>query len=238
MLKVIVTGVGRSGTTFLAKLLTSMNLPCGHESIFDYSDEKIIKERLLDPKKRVLSIVSKRNGKGWIDVSKTQAESSYLAVPYLDWPELDNTKIIHVFRNPVKVARSFIKDFNYFSSKEPNKKNPFNKLGFEEKIWKFLPELSEIETQEERFCYFYYHWNKLVIEKSKNKKVLRIKIENQINDEIIKFLNLKCNKNKLFKHKKENTFNFNNNQFDLSEIPKGNIKSDFIKIIKKLGYYF
>lgn len=238
-LKAIVTGVGRSGTTYLARLLTSMNLPCGHESIFNYSDEDIIKERLLDPKKRVISVVSTKNREKWIDPTKTEAESSYLAAPYLDWKELDQVKIIHVFRNPIKVARSFIMDFKYFKKNEPNKENEFNELGFEEKIWKVLPELSNIENQQERFCYFYYNWNKILIDKSKNKQILRIRIEdNNLSYKIARFLKLKYNKNKLFDYKKENTFDFNNNKFKLSNIPEGPIKKDFLKLMIKLGYAY
>ena len=121
-----------------------------------YSNDQIIRERILDPRKRVISRVSTQNKEKWIDPTETIAESSYLSVPYLDWPELNNVKIIHVYRNPIKVARSFILDFGYFSKNKPNKQNPFNELGFEEKIWSFLPELSYIRTQEERFCYFYF----------------------------------------------------------------------------------
>ena len=35
-LKYLVTGTGRSGTVYMARLLTSLGIPCSHEMIFDY----------------------------------------------------------------------------------------------------------------------------------------------------------------------------------------------------------
>lgn len=233
-LKAIVTGVGRSGTTYLAKLITSMGLKCGHESVFDYSSDEKIKERITNPKKRVISAVSSRKSPNWIDPMETEAESSYISAPYLNWPELSDSKVIHVFRNPIKVAKSFILDFNYFSKKEPNKKNPFNNLGFEEKIWRFLPELSNIKTQEERFCYFYTNWNYLAKNNYKDKENIVVNIEEKnLVEKISKFLNLNYDANKLFNNKKENTFD-RNKKFTLSAIPEGNIKKDFLKLTKKI----
>lgn len=233
-IRTIVTGVGRSGTTYLARLLTSMNLKCGHESIFDYSEDEIIKERLLNPEKRVISTVSTQNRPVWIDPKQTEAESSYLSAPYLNWPELSEIKIIHVYRNPIKVARSFIMDFNYFENNEPNKKNPFNELGFEEKIWRFLPELSDIQTQAERFCYFYVKWNQLAKNNYKHKESLQVNIEDKnINEKIINFLDLNCDKSNLFNNEKENTYD-ENKKFEYSDIPNGSIKKEFINFILKL----
>jgi len=231
-IKAIITGVGRSGTTYLARLLTSMNMPCGHESIFDYSDERTIKERLLNNQKRVISTVSTQKRTKWIDPQEIKADSSYLSAPYLWWPELSDVKIIHVYRNPILVARSLIMDFNYFHKNKPNKNNPFNKLGYEEKIWEFIPELSEIKTQQERFCYFYIKWNELAKKNYKDKENLKINIEDKnLNDKIIKFLNIK-NKLNLFNYKKENTFDFKNNKFNINDIPEGSIKKDFINFIR------
>lgn len=233
-LKAIVTGVGRSGTTYLARLLTSMNLKCGHESIFNYSEDEIIKERLLNPEKRVISTVSTQNRPVWIDPKQIEAESSYLSAPYLNWPELDNVKIIHIYRNPIKVARSFIMDFRYFEKNEPNKENPFNELGFEEKIWRFLPELSNIKTQAERFCYFYMEWNKLAKNNYKDKENIQLNIEDEnLDKKIIKFLKLECKTENLFNNKKENTYD-ENKKFDYCDIPNGSIKKDFINFIYKL----
>ena len=212
-----------------------MGIKCGHESIFDYSSDNIIKNRLFNKNERVISRISTRNG-GWIDEKEIEADSSYLAAPYLDWPELENTKIIHVFRNPIDVISSFSIDFGYFAKKEPNAANPFNELGFEQKIWRFLPGLSEIESNLERVCYFYYQWNKLIEEKSKNKQVLKIKIEDdKKNEKIAEFLNININNINLFNNQKENSFS-SGNKIKLSEIPNGEIKDNFIKMIKEMNY--
>ena len=234
MLKLIITGTGRCGTTYLAKLVTSMGLKCGHESIFDYSEENVIKERLLNPDKRVLSLVSSRDSQ-WINPKEIDAESSYLAAPYLDWKELNNTKIIHVYRNPLNVIRSFLLDFKYFNKNHPDTKNIFNELGFEQKIWAVLPTLREIKTPIERACYFYYKWNEMIENKSNNKQVLKIKIEDENKiEKIKKFLELQEN-NDLFNNEKENSFD-KGKKIKLEDIPAGRIKNKFIELINKLNY--
>lgn len=246
MLKLIITGTGRCGTTFMAKLITSMGINCGHESIFDYSDDNIIKERIKNKEKRVLSLISQIRNPKWIDPNTIEAESSYMAAPCLDWPELSEAKIIQVVRSPLDVVRSFAIDFKYFAHNHPDKTNPFNELEFEEKIWKYLPKLSEINTSLERACYFYCEWNKMIEKKSEGKKKIRIKIENDNVYEILDFLNLPMKEN-IYNKKNENTF------LDvvdprtkkdiplerkvlLSDIPDGEIKNNFIEMMKKYGY--
>lgn len=193
-LKFIVTGTGRCGTVYMAKLLSSLNIPCGHESIFDYSDLSSARLRLFIPKKRRLSDVSTRDIKTnveiekWVEISQTIAESSYLAAPYLKLPELRNTSIIHIVRNPLEVIRSFALDLNYFKTAKPEK-HAGNEKGWEDKIYSVLPKLSGIETPLERACYFYVEWNKLIEENSKGKPYYFSKIEEMPNKEFFEFIN-------------------------------------------------
>ncbi len=76
--KVIITGAPRSGTGFVAKLLTEAGFYCGHEQLYGF-------------------------GAG-LRVKNQKAESSWLAVPYLK----KHKKIIHIVRNPLKVIGSMI----------------------------------------------------------------------------------------------------------------------------------
>lgn len=240
MLKIISTGTGRCGTTYMAKLITSLGINCGHESIFDYSNDEIIKNRLNNKKLRTLSKVSQIKERNWVSPESIEAESSYMAAPHLDWPELDETKIIHIVRNPLEVIRSFVLDFKYFNKNMPDKKNPFNELGFEEKIWKYLPELENIENKFERASFYYCHWNKMIEDKIKNKKSILIKIEDENKiEKISEFIEKPINNNVF--NKKTNSFEEitgrkNNQQVKLNDIPNGKVKNELLKMSDEYGY--
>jgi hypothetical protein len=79
----VVTGCGRSGTMYTARVLTAAGLPCSHEFVFspDGGDPGALE-----------------SGKG---------EASWLAVPSLDqgWPE---GVVFHQVRHPEDVIRSFL----------------------------------------------------------------------------------------------------------------------------------
>ena len=100
-LKFLVTGSGRSGTNYMCRFLTSVNVMCGHESIFTYEGITEAIYRLHDPKLVSTSICSTLDKTSWFDPQKQIAESSYLAAPYLDDPILEDTKILHLIRNPL-----------------------------------------------------------------------------------------------------------------------------------------
>jgi len=244
MINSIVTGTGRCGTTYLAKLLTSMSYPCGHESIFNYEDENAIKNRLLKSdytlsicSQSTLNIRYDPNKKDWIKLDEIIADSSYMAAPYLNWKELEKIKIIHVYRNPLDVIRSFLNDIKYFSQKTPNNSNIFNELGYENKIYNILPELSEIDNSLERACYYYIEWNKMIKNNCTNKEVLTIKIEDKEKDKkIIDFLGISCVENKFFNNTKENTFFTRKSKIKIQDIPNGKIKNDFIDLLCEKKY--
>lgn len=77
-LELLVVGTGRSGTGFLSKVLTEAGLPCSHEGRF--------------------------GPRGLIE-SDDPAESSWLAVPYL---EVLSVPTVLVWRDPIAVVRSLL----------------------------------------------------------------------------------------------------------------------------------
>lgn len=83
--EVVVTGTGRSGTSFAAAWLTSAGVPCGHEMFFGPG-----------------GIV---NTDRWLEL---KAESSWLAVPWLD-THLVGVPIIHQVRHPRLVLASCLR---------------------------------------------------------------------------------------------------------------------------------
>lgn len=83
------TGTGRCGTGYMAQVLNGLGLPCGHEAIFNMGQTDVVRDRLR--------------------TSKAVAESSWLAVPYLDWPELRGVTVVQVMRHPKKVMDSLLR---------------------------------------------------------------------------------------------------------------------------------
>lgn len=76
----LVTGCGRSGTMYTARLLSALGMPCGHESQFSHD----------------------RHG------PLRSPDSSWLAVPYLDDIPAD-VRLVRVIRNPYDVVRSVMR---------------------------------------------------------------------------------------------------------------------------------
>lgn len=240
-LKYIITGTGRSGTVFMAKFLTNLGIPCGHECIFNNEpfNQSLIK--LYIPDKRTLSLCSTHDLKNdqqlecWVDPTKTIAESSYMAVPYLHIPELVNTRIIHIVRNPLKVISSFVKSLNYFEHINLDLENNLEKKQWHKKIYQTIPDLTLAPTQIERACLFYCRWNDLIKEKCNNKMYIRCKLENiENNDNFYKFIGKTSINFNLPKN--INSIKDRDCDFRLNDIPNGEIKTLFRSKLNEYGY--
>jgi len=83
--KYLITGTGRCGSRFMAKVFASAGVPCGHEAIFSAGG------------------LAEAYGR----VKGTPAESSWMAAPYLDNPLLENATIVHLVRHPKHVIQSW-----------------------------------------------------------------------------------------------------------------------------------
>lgn len=231
-LKYLVTGTGRSGTVFMARLLTSVGIACGHECIFDWRGIRGAKMRLGQEIPIELSFVSKHrvdNGKfiplaDWINIDQLQAESSYLAAPFLDDEIFSETKIIHVVRNPIKVVNSFCNYMHYFEDGE-------GKNGYEQLIYRVLPSLKNDMPQYDRACLFYVEWNKMIEEHHPG---LFFRVEDDVT-KVFDFLKIKpttyFTDSTINSWKKPSV-----EQFNLNKIESSEIKSQFCDIMKKYGY--
>ena len=161
----LITGTGRCGTVFLARLLTHLGVPCGHETIFDWHGLEMARRRLSGQEPLQLSHCSTNifvSGvwapiPGWLnDVYSIQAESSYMAAPFLNDECLKDTTVVHVMRNPIRVVNSFCNHLDYFKQSCPSNK-------YEEFIYKHLPELRQEIPQYDRACLFYVRWNEMIV---------------------------------------------------------------------------
>jgi len=234
-LKYLVVGLPRSGTTYMARLLASVNVMCGHESIFTPNGLEEAKNKILYGQRISTSLVSNINVlenqkyDDWFDPEKIQAESSYMAAPYLNDECIIDSKIIHVVRNPLKVISSLYFDLIFFNYDQMDEWKAF--------VLNHLPELKLIKNEIERACYFYLCWNQM-IEKSKyTKEYLLHKVENQCNQNLIDFLKIEHPKT-FFSNTTMNSWK-KDRQKDITfnDIPNGTIKKDFIEMSIKYGYF-
>lgn len=233
-LKYIVTGTGRCGTTYMARLLTSLGFMCGHESIFGTGGLVVAENRIYFNDKIETSLCSVKNVvidqeyERWFDPSLIQAESSYLAAPFLCGKLLKDTKIIHVVRNPLNVLSSFLYDLNFFDYE--------NLDIWKNYVLKHLPNIIDIENKIERACYYYIRWNQMIENSKYTKEYFFHKVENKCTKELCDFLQIEqpdsffadSNMNSWKKNRQETLY--------LKDIPDGPIKKDFIEMIVRYGY--
>lgn len=135
LIKYLVIGAGRSGTGYMAHLLNSHGITCGHESIFGYPPNL---------KKYLKSMCN----------SKYEADSSWLAVPFIQSIIETNPdiKFIHITRHPVDVIKSFV-ELDLFNPK--NEKSHYVKL-----IKKYSRSVND--TQVEHAIAYYIDWLNMI----------------------------------------------------------------------------
>lgn len=230
MIKFIVTSTGRSGSVYFARILTDWGIPCGHESIFNEEKEEIVLSRFYGQKPITFSKVSENHG--WMDSPEIIADSSYMAVPYLDYKDINKIPIIHIVRNPLAVISSFVKDLQYFCDKS---NNLYNEKHWEEWIYTNNPEINLTQNPLERACCHWFNWNIKIEKASKNREYYFHRVEDKFNDDFFKFIGIE--KQPVgFLNKKVNTMKKRTEDFKVDDIPNGKIKDDFIALMKKYGY--
>jgi len=236
-LKYLVTGLPKGATTYMCRLLTSLNIMCGHESIFKPQGlehaKKIIKGE-IEPTTSYCSLVDLKTNKKRdfeFDSKKIIAESSYMSAPYLNDHFLKNTKIIFVVRDPWNTLTSFFLCARMWN--DPIKESkPY--IDFCEKN---IPNIDPTESPLNKCVHFMIKWHEIIEKKLKdNKDYIIFKSEEKINNELLGFLKKEKNKNKCFENTKENSWRKGN------EIPikkrqlTNKHASEFEKICKKYDY--
>ena len=161
-MEILITGTGRCGTVYAARLLNSCGVNCGHESIFNIGG--LEEARFLWNNKNHINISDISKDEMWIkpsDIQKIQADSSYMAAPFLECDLLRNAKIIHLIRNPMLIVSSFVKDFHYFQSSSPSNV-------YEEFIYQHVPDLKEEMHPIKRTTLYVSLWNSMIEQSSRS----------------------------------------------------------------------
>lgn len=235
-LKYLVVGTGRCGTVYLARLLTSLCVPCGHESFFDYQGIEATLLRLQGKIMPTLSVCSQTvfdtNHHSSIEPYVTHlndlvAESSYMAVPYLHHECLKETEVIHVVRHPIKVVNSFVNYLKYFHF--PSICIPPNPV-YEAFIYRHLPELREYPAPYERAAMYYVRWNEMI-----ESRQLLVRFKAEEGPEPLKNL-LGIHSDIVFDDRKVNTHEYPGDRFNLRMLPPGEVKDRFIEMGERYGY--
>lgn len=228
-LRYLITGTGRCGTVFMARFLSSVGIPCGHESVFDYKGLEEAKLRLngnIELKQSNVSESSFINGKWeqedkWVDLNSIIAESSYMAAPFLDDDCFHDAKIIHVVRNPIKVVNSFCNYIDYFQNEEPD--NEYEKF-----IYNQFPELKKKMASYDRCSLFYILWNDLI--DGKSDFFHRIEDDKK---ELLNFFDKNCG---YFNNTIINSFKKPSNRFSFSKLESVEIKQRLKDKSELYGY--
>lgn len=224
-LNFLVTGTGKCGTVYMSHLLTELGIPCGHEAIFTNKGLEEAKKRLKNKNLIKFSECTK-NLPNWTCPQEIISDSSYMSAPFLDWDYLENTKIIHLIRNPIDVISSFIKG-EYFDLIWPPLTVPFQKF-----IKSNIPHVYENDLNNINRCALYYiEWNKIIESKLNNRNFIIHAIEKPL-EKIYEFIE-KSPKEEIKINKKINSWN--PKKISINEIiPE--IREKVIDISERYGY--
>jgi len=135
---ILITGTGRCGTGWAAKVLTSAGVECAHEGFFNPGKWNNAVDELV--------------------ASDMPANASWLVAPFLG--ELGATQIVHLVRHPKPTIDSF-RRIGFFNPRMWRVHKPYSQF-----VKKHLPEAWEYTTTKMRAGSFYVGWNRMIEERA------------------------------------------------------------------------
>jgi hypothetical protein len=156
-LSLIVTGTGRCGTKFINRVLRSVGVHAEHQFIFRPGrggpgsretgpDCPLELVTVDDIRYRVRQYQQSQWG--------PQAETSWLAAPYMKIPEMKEMVTVHLVRHPKQVIDSLVK-CQVFEHRE--------RYGlYYDFAHYWVPEMAGMDTDIERAGIFYVRWNQMI----------------------------------------------------------------------------
>jgi len=140
MKRFLICAVPRSGTGYIAKLLTNLGIPCGHESVFGLGEARGRFRGSLE-------------AGADLSLPDTLGDSSWLAVPFL--PVLPKDVIvIHQVRHPMAALKSLV-------GRELFTGNPRNK-GYIDVIEEYALGVHNYTDEVSKSVAFWLDWNKQI----------------------------------------------------------------------------
>jgi len=222
----LVTGTGRSGTVYMARLLSSVGVMCGHESVFKHDGLEAAWRRMSGEMPVQTSEHTNSGDSVRFDPRQQRAESSYLAAPFASSVVTLGTKVIHVVRDPIKVISSTFYDANFFTA---GTQRPF--LNFVES---WAPEVKKCSDNREKAMAYWLYWNRIAQKASEQRENLRVRVESEIDERLFKFLEVEPKD--WYRNSKANCWHNRSKDFEMDDLPNGQIKRDFVDLASEYGY--
>jgi hypothetical protein len=228
-LQYVVTGTGRSGTVYLANLLTKCGLPCGHEGVFTpWGLEEAI-ARLEGRSAIQVSAISIASCGDWFHgAGELVADSSYMAAPFLDHGILADAHVLHVVRHPMDVINSFVIGLNYFQQWMPS--DPWHWF-----MYTHVPELRLDYHPLERAALYYVRWNRMIETRSRGKPYFFCQLE-AITGKLFDYLGVRCTDEDLLAARTINGRMDGKPQYLFMDIPSGSIRRELRDLAERYGY--
>lgn len=228
-LRYVVTGTGRSGTVYLARLLTAAGLPCGHESFFTPWGLDMARARLAGHAPVYSSAISVEAGGDWVPKpDELVADSSYMAAPYLYSDLLEGACIIHAVRHPIAVINSFVLGLGYFLEPQPTDI-------WHEFIYGILPELRQHWHPLERAALYYARWNRVIEWLAGGKDYFFMRLEDGP-DRLLRRLGARVSDPDLLMSQTVNTRMEGKGGYSYYDIPPGVARDELFEIADRYGY--
>lgn len=198
MMKYLITGAARSGTGYIAQVLRSAGVHCGHEDVFSHWGLEHI-EGLAET---------------W------EADSSWLAAPFLEESFLDGTTIVHLVRRPRDTLESLT-----LTAIVHNRDSPYFKFAR-----RYLPSLGQYTGRILQVVHFYVEWNKLIEPHAD--------VFHRVEDEpgmLLQNLGIDYEGKQLFDDKKYNTHGRKGLDIDVGSLPD-ELRTRLLEMERRYGY--
>lgn len=229
----IVTGTGRCGTRFMTQTLSSVGVKCTHEGIFQPNKTAVgpdIPPGLVTDEEILARIRQRRDNVWW----GWQAESSWMAAPYLDRPGMQDLTVVHLVRDPKKTIDSMVRTGGF--------RPDIGALWWEFQV-KFLPELAEIDApyphtgqmdtdgRVARAGLFYVRWNQMIEPHAD----IRWRVEDPVTD-LLDMLEIDYTGKEVFNDTTCGTApGYRPVDIDLSRVPEPT-RTELFDMVRKYGY--
>ncbi|NEQ36106.1 MAG: hypothetical protein F6K40_07340 [Okeania sp. SIO3I5] len=212
--KYLVVATARSGTKFMSYAFRSVGINCGHENFFGAPSKK---QRYLTEE-----VVEKR----MLNNQKLEADSSWLAVPFLNTKCVPkDVSIIHLTRHPQKVIESLIaigffrRNYNFYTN--------YALLN--------TPQIKSSDSELTKCCKWYLYWHRKIEESGR--QLIHYRLEDPL-ELLFDKLSLDYERYEIFNDIKTNTRNSENRRKInlIEEIKEPDLLKEIIEMAEGYGY--